>query len=116
MQETLLPGLVLVPDNAPFLFHTALKCIPGGKTVGVLGWPLESLDFEYKRALENSVISEYQASVFYYRRAEGLDLPGPRGQLEKSHEATGKTARKYLGCSHSPSLTASQHPLLSLWM
>lgn len=67
----LLPGLVLVPNNAPFLFHTPLKCIPGGRTAGVLGWPLGSLDFEQRRALENSVISECQASVSYYRRAEG---------------------------------------------
>lgn len=67
----LFPGLVLVPNNAPFLFHTPLKCIPGGRAAGVLGWPLGSLDFEHRRALENSVISECQASVSYYRRAEG---------------------------------------------
>lgn len=77
MQEMVFSGLVLVPDNAPLLFHTPLKCISGGKAAGVLGWPLGSLDFEHRRALKNSVISEYQASVFYYRRAEGL------GQLER---------------------------------
>lgn len=83
------PGLALVPDNAPFLFHTLLKCISGGRTAGVLGWPLGSLDFEHRRALENSVISEDQASVCYSRRAEVLTLLDPKGSWKDCQEVFG---------------------------
>lgn len=89
MQEMVFPGLVFMPDNAPFLFHTLLKCISGGKTAGVLGWPLGSLDFEHRRALENSVISEYQASVFCYRSAEVLTFLGPKGSWKDCQEVPG---------------------------